>query len=573
MRSEIVHRLFGGSVRWSWLLLAPWVCMAALVAAVQASSLSNDIYGLVWDTHPGAKFDTANPPDEDGAFLGAFGHISLSNVLGEATGMGVLQARVPADGEGKVNGWYVQFGYDGLISPKVPADMSAFSNGVLEFDVNTSAYLDMKIEYDSGTEHNWALLWVDDYAPSNYFDGAWHHVSVPLQDFYGSPNWVDFRKITVPICLMTYQGDVTFSIRNAVWKRTARLRGDKPLQGVCYGPFRNGQAPGVAYPSVAEITEDLGRLSLLTESIRTYSSSSNLFHVARLCDRLGLDCYAGAWLSTDSVQNARELADLTAIADAGYETTRGLIVGNETVLRGDMTTEDLVTIITNVAEMTDIPVTTAEPWHIWMSHTQLVEAVDFIMAHVHPYWEGIPESTAAAYTTNRCAELCQRYPGKTVVLGECGWPTAGDPCGSSVPGESHQAELLRSLIPAMDSLGLRYFLFEAADESWKTAEPYGVGPHWGVLYASRLMKPFLENFISNEVGLVDVELSGGELHLPVRTFEGHAYALDAAPQLTNGAWNTIAEFGGANAANATALHVPLREGDTQRFYRVRWEQD
>ena len=43
---------------------------------------------------------------------------------------------------------------------------------------------------------------------------------------------------------------------------------------------------------------------------------------------------------------------------------------------------------------TSLPVTTGEIWHAWIEHPELASAVDFIAAHVLPYWEGISENDA-----------------------------------------------------------------------------------------------------------------------------------------------------------------------------------
>ena len=36
------------------------------------------------------------------------------------------------------------------------------------------------------------------------------------------------------------------------------------------------------------------------------------------------------------------------------------------------------------------PVSTAEPWHVWLAHPELAQAVDYITIHLLPYWEGLP---------------------------------------------------------------------------------------------------------------------------------------------------------------------------------------
>ena len=41
-----------------------------------------------------------------------------------------------------------------------------------------------------------------------------------------------------------------------------------------------------------------------------------------------------------------------------------------------------------------VPVSTAEPWHVWLSQPELARHVDFITVHLLPYWEGVPVEAA-----------------------------------------------------------------------------------------------------------------------------------------------------------------------------------
>ena len=43
------------------------------------------------------------------------------------------------------------------------------------------------------------------------------------------------------------------------------------------------------------------------------------------------------------------------------------------------------------------PVSTGETWDLWLKHPELVREVDFIAAHILPYWEGIPDTQAIEY--------------------------------------------------------------------------------------------------------------------------------------------------------------------------------
>jgi YVTN family beta-propeller protein len=122
-------------------------------------------------------------------------------------------------------------------------------------------------------------------------------------------------------------------------------------------------------------------------------------------------------------------------------------------------------------------------------------AVDIIVAHVHPYWDDECVDRAADHVMNRLNEVKAAYPGKTVVLGETGWPTAGRSraigCipGNEAPSVPNQERFLRDLLPKLQATNQSAFYFEGYDEPWKAGEGgTGVGDHWGTHLVSGTCK-------------------------------------------------------------------------------------
>ena len=93
------------------------------------------------------------------------------------------------------------------------------------------------------------------------------------------------------------------------------------VRGLCYSPFRDGQSPvtGV-YPTLKQIMEDLRILRPFTPAIRSYGLSSTQSLIPALARANGLQCYAGAWIDTNLVSNAREIDKLKRIARNGQAT-------------------------------------------------------------------------------------------------------------------------------------------------------------------------------------------------------------------------------------------------------------
>ncbi len=76
-----------------------------------------------------------------------------------------------------------------------------------------------------------------------------------------------------------------------------------------------------------------------------------------------------------------------------------------------------------------------------------------------------------------------RAPGRTIVVKECWWPTAGD-AGAS---ETNQTAFFRQL----STTTVRFVWGEAYDQYWKTAEgPFG--PHWGLHTDAATPKALIE---------------------------------------------------------------------------------
>ena len=56
-----------------------------------------------------------------------------------------------------------------------------------------------------------------------------------------------------------------------------------------------------------------------------------------------------------------------------------------------------------------VPVTTGETWDIWLKHPELVREVDYIAAHILPYWEGIPAEEVVDCLLDLRIPLTEKY--------------------------------------------------------------------------------------------------------------------------------------------------------------------
>ncbi|MNR71804.1 Cellulose synthase catalytic subunit [UDP-forming] [compost metagenome] len=259
------------------------------------------------------------------------------------------------------------------------------------------------------------------------------------------------------------------------------------LKGVTYSGYRPGQGPQQGkYPSEQEVRDDLAQLANVTARIRTYTASEGP-EVSRLAADYGLDVTLGSWVVGDLERDEQELQALIRQARTNSSVSR-VLVGNESLLRGDLTSAQLSAYLQRVRRATGKPVSTAEPWNMWLKYPEVAQHVDFIAAHVLPYWEQLPVEEALAQALERIERLRKAFPGKPIVVAETGWPSHGDAWGVAQPSPKNQSRYLREFAAKARELNIDYYVMQAYDEEWKRASEGRVGMYWGIFGADRSLK-------------------------------------------------------------------------------------
>jgi exo-beta-1,3-glucanase (GH17 family)/cellulose synthase/poly-beta-1,6-N-acetylglucosamine synthase-like glycosyltransferase len=316
---------------------------------------------------------------------------------------------------------------------------------------------------------------------------------------------------------------------------------DAPLASISYSPYTRSQHPDYGdRPTPAQIRADLKILSPYTQAIRTYTSTGGGELVPAIAAEFGLKVTLGIWIDKNEDRNEREIQAAIALARR-YNNINAIVVGNETTLRAEKSIDELVRLIQRVKRQSPVPVTTGEIWTVWIEHPELASAVDFIAAHILPYWDGFNASQAVDKTVEFYTKLRQVHPGKRVVIAEYGWPSAGYNMREADPGRIEQASVLRDFVSRAEAYGIDYNIIEAFDQPWKTNEG-GVGMYWGIFDASRHAKFAWTGLVSDpdhwKIGAIAV-LLGLLLSLPIlarrtATF-GEASTLTVAANAV-GAW-------------------------------------
>src|ERR1700730_3943098 len=253
---------------------------------------------------------------------------------------------------------------------------------------------------------------------------------------------------------------------------------------VSYAPFRGDQDPfGPDVPiDPRQIEEDLVRLKPLTDCIRTYSVDHGLDQIPEIAGRHGMKVMLGLWLSSLPDLNRHQIETAIALARRFPEVIQSIVVGNEVLLRGEMSAPDLINTIRNVKSQVSMPVTYADVWEFWLRYREIASAVDFITIHILPYWEDfpIPVQGAAAHLGSIRSQVAAAFPNREILIGEFGWPSAGRMREGALPSRANQARVVQEVLAQAKRDNYRVNVIEAFDQPWKRQLESTVGGHWVV---------------------------------------------------------------------------------------------
>jgi exo-beta-1,3-glucanase (GH17 family) len=269
-----------------------------------------------------------------------------------------------------------------------------------------------------------------------------------------------------------------------------------------YAPFRDGQDPLIETTrvSAAQIDQDLKILSRYSSCIRTYSVQFGQDQIPEIAQRYGLKVMQGLWLSNKPLRNHAEIATVVALAKKYPDTIQSIIVGNEVLLRGEMSLADLEGYLRDVKAQVTQPVTYADVWEFWLRYADLRNAVDFVTIHILPYWEDFPvrASRAAEHVDSIRKKVAAAIPNKEIVIGEFGWPAHGRMREGALPSPANQARAIVETLTLGKRENFHVNIIEAFDQPWKRWLEGSVGRYWGIIdRAAQAPKFTLGSAVSN----------------------------------------------------------------------------
>jgi exo-beta-1,3-glucanase (GH17 family) len=293
----------------------------------------------------------------------------------------------------------------------------------------------------------------------------------------------------------------------AAWYLPARpvdppggLPGEK-FSSLSFAAYRPWESPLTGrFPTEAEADADMALLSRVATAARTYAAREGNFDTAALAQKHGVKLWQGIWLSGNRADNEREIAGGIALANSYPDTITRVIVGNEVLLRRDLPVGELIADIDRVKQAVHQPVAYADVWEFWKQFPEVARHVDLMLIHLLPYWEDVPTGIdrAVAHVGDVYHQMRALFPGKTIAIGETGWPSQGRERADAVPSRVNETKFLRDFLVLSRAEHFDYNFIEAFDQIWKYRNEGIVGANWGIYDSGRNLKIPLTGGVSND---------------------------------------------------------------------------
>ncbi len=253
---------------------------------------------------------------------------------------------------------------------------------------------------------------------------------------------------------------------------------DAKIHGICFSPYVEGQGPGTTIRE-QQLRDRLSVVAPYVRWVRTFSCTRGHEHIPQIAAELGLRSLVGIWLDNDRENNEAELAGGIAIAKSGHADI--LAIGNEVLLRGDLTEDELIEFIECAkANVPNTPVGYVDAYFKFVDHPRVTAACDVVLANCYPFWEGCPAEHALLYMKEMYRRAESAAGGKPVIVAETGWPNIGSATDGAEPSYEGAIKYFIDTYRWAQEDDIEIFYFSAFDEAWKVGKEGDVGAFWGL---------------------------------------------------------------------------------------------
>ncbi|MEO1547459.1 MAG: glycosyl hydrolase family 17 protein [Bacteroidota bacterium] len=261
---------------------------------------------------------------------------------------------------------------------------------------------------------------------------------------------------------------------------------DGGMHGLCFSPYEEGQKPG------EQITEEQIRrrmeiISPYTDWVRSFSCTEGNELIPKVAREFGIKTMVGAWLGDDPKINEQEVTNLIQMANDGVVDIAA--VGNEVLLRGDLTEDELLGFMSRVKQaIPDVPMGYVDAYYEFSDHPRIADACDVILANCYPFWEGCDLDYSLLYMKDMYQRALRAAKGKKVIISETGWPSQGSSLEGAYPSLDNMLKYFMNTQKWAQEDDIEIFYFSSFDESWKIGAEGDVGAYWGLWDAQEELK-------------------------------------------------------------------------------------
>jgi GPH family glycoside/pentoside/hexuronide:cation symporter len=252
------------------------------------------------------------------------------------------------------------------------------------------------------------------------------------------------------------------------------------VHGLCFSPYVEGQDVDDIL-SESQIRRRMEVISPYTKWIRSFSCTEGNELIPIVAHDKGIKSLVGAWISNDKERNELEIEALIDMAKSGKVDIAA--VGNEVLLRGEITQDELIAYIKRVKDAlagTGVPVGYVDTYYEYYMRPELVEVCDVILANCYPFWEGFGVDDALKHLRQMHAITKQVAKGKKIIIAETGWPSQGQAVEDAHPSQINAMKYFIQTQEWASMEGVEIFHFSSFDESWKVRVEGALGARWGI---------------------------------------------------------------------------------------------
>lgn len=250
------------------------------------------------------------------------------------------------------------------------------------------------------------------------------------------------------------------------------------MYGIGFSAYTEGQKPGDILTE-KQIRRRMEIIRPYTKWIRSFSCTEGNELIPKIAREYGIKTLVGAWLGKDDKINQEEIANLINLSKEGYVDIAA--VGNEVMLRGDLTEDELIAFINRVKQaIPGIPVGYVDAYFEFDVKPRITQACDVVLANCYPYWEGCHIDYSLLYMKEMYNRAIRAANGKPVIISETGWPSQGTNFGAAMPSEENFIKYFINTQKWSVEEDIKVFYFSSFDEAWKVGAEGDVGAYWGL---------------------------------------------------------------------------------------------